>query len=187
MLRHFTLPAIACVTAVSAWAANPHFIFANGSIDNDGALVVNFKEAGLGNSTERSYLLTASATAIYQCFNNGNQRPHGQPFQVTDQNLTATGDYSSGLNGQVTASLEAGPPAASPTEAAQKCLSGGNRKLCLREVTYTSAILEGGYTVPEGQIQTYDDRTDVNIRENTLQFPTPTRQNPNPDNCQSSL
>jgi hypothetical protein len=45
--------AVAAATVMftaTATAANPHFIFANADIDNNGNLVVSWKEAGLGDN-----------------------------------------------------------------------------------------------------------------------------------------
>src|SRR5262245_51917483 len=45
-----------------------------------GALVVNIHEAGLGANELVEIHLTGTASATYQWFNNGNQKPQGQPF-----------------------------------------------------------------------------------------------------------
>ncbi len=54
--------------ATAAWAGAPKFHSATSSVNNDGALVVNFDERGLGNDNI-DYTLTADATALYACIN----------------------------------------------------------------------------------------------------------------------
>jgi hypothetical protein len=64
--------------ATPAFADSPNFHFANASVSSTtGALAVSFKETGLGNtvSTEQITLSVDTATAVYQCFNNGGNHP----------------------------------------------------------------------------------------------------------------
>jgi hypothetical protein len=90
--------------------ANPHFISATASITSTGSLVVSFKEAGLGDNASIDYELQATADGQYQWFNHGGNKPQGQPFQFGPILLTATGTFTSGENGQITASLTVSPP-----------------------------------------------------------------------------
>jgi hypothetical protein len=53
--------------AQQAFADSPHFIRASGSLNNDGSLTVDFKEAGLGTNQNINYELTANASATYVC------------------------------------------------------------------------------------------------------------------------
>ena len=53
--------------AQQALAQNAHFIRASGSVNNDGSLTVNFKEAGLGTNQNIDYVLSADGTALYVC------------------------------------------------------------------------------------------------------------------------
>jgi hypothetical protein len=90
---------------------SPHFISATASIDSStGALVVNFKEAGLGTNQLIHYEVGADATGQYQWFNHGGNKPQGQPFQFGPTHVTGTGTFDSGKNGQVTASITISPP-----------------------------------------------------------------------------
>ena len=59
----------------AALADSPHFIRASGSLNNDGSLTVNFKEAGLGTNQLINYTLSADATATYVCVNRGGANP----------------------------------------------------------------------------------------------------------------
>ena len=66
------------LTATSALADSPHFLFANNSVSTStGALSTNFKDAGLGTgvSSIQITLTVDNATAVYQCFNNGGNHP----------------------------------------------------------------------------------------------------------------
>ena len=72
--------AMAMATGVSrASADSPHFLYANAAVlPNSGALMVTFKEAGLGLTAvnENVTLHVSQATATYRCFNNGGQSPN---------------------------------------------------------------------------------------------------------------
>jgi hypothetical protein len=96
--------------AAPAFADNPHFINANASIDNDGNLDVSWKEAGLGDNQLISYLASADGDAVYVCINGGNKHPQAANKEEATGPVTASGDFSSGKNGQITASLEVSPP-----------------------------------------------------------------------------
>jgi hypothetical protein len=90
--------------------ASPHFLKADASITSTGALQVSFKEAGLGDTATIDYKLSADASGQYQWFNHGGNKPQGQPFQFGPILLSATGSFTSGKNGSITATLTAGPP-----------------------------------------------------------------------------
>ena len=161
-----------------AGADNPHFLKADGTVNVDGSLLVSFKEAGLGANVNIDYLLSTVADATYQCFNNGSNAPQGQPYQVPDQTVTATGTFASGKNGSITASLQAGPPDPAPAEAVLKCISGGNKKLCLMHVSYAdTAIIDTTNNVQAPVTPSPVERS----------FPAPTKRSPTPANCQTSV
>jgi hypothetical protein len=93
----------------AAWAVSPHFIRASG--DFSGAdLVVSFKEAGLGTNQLITYTLTADASVTYVCVNRGGGNPSASNKTTVSGPVSATGTFSSGKNGQVTASLTLMPP-----------------------------------------------------------------------------
>jgi hypothetical protein len=96
--------------AQQALAQNAHFIRASGSVDNDGSLTVDFKEAGLGTNQNIDYVLSAQGTAIYVCVNRGGANPSASNKTAVAGPVTASGTFNSGKNGQVTASLTALPP-----------------------------------------------------------------------------
>src|SRR5215207_2160448 len=120
--------------ASAALAQNEHFVRASGSLNNDGSLTVNFKEAGLGTNQLIDYALTADATATYVCVNRGGANPSAQNKTTVSGPVIATGTFSSGKNGQVTASLTVSPP---PSDIS--CPPG--QSLELASVIYTNVTL----------------------------------------------
>jgi hypothetical protein len=120
--------------AAAATAQNEHFIRASGNLNNNGTLTVSFKEAGLGTNQLITYVLSADATASYVCVNRGGANPSAQNKTTVAGPVSATGTFSSGKNGQVTASLTVSPP---PSDIS--CPPG--QSLELAEVTYTNVTL----------------------------------------------
>lgn len=128
-----TMSVVALAFAPSALAA-PHFQSATSSVNNSGALVVNFDERGLGN-LNIDYELTADATAVYACINGGNKHPQAANKETVAGQLTA-GTSIEPKNGRVVASLETGP--LSPGDFS--CPNG--QRLVLASVSYTNIVLE---------------------------------------------
>jgi hypothetical protein len=68
--------ATAALATPAAFADSPHFLSASATVDRSGNLTATFKEAGLGNNaTSAGITLSADASALYQCFNNGGNHP----------------------------------------------------------------------------------------------------------------
>jgi hypothetical protein len=120
--------------AQQAFAQSPHFIRASGSVNADGSLTVSFKEAGLGTNQNITYTLTGNATAIYVCVNRGGANPSASNKTAVAGPVSATGTFSSGKNGQVTASLTVQPPFEDIG-----CPPGQSQELA--SVTYTGVVL----------------------------------------------
>jgi len=119
--------------ALPAWAAAPKFHAATSSVNNAGALVVNFDERGLGNENI-DYTLTADATALYACLNRGGNHPQAANKEQFEGQVS-TGASIEPKNGRVVADLTAGPLAAPQFT----CPSGQQRVLAA--VTYTNIVL----------------------------------------------
>jgi hypothetical protein len=138
ILAIFTLPmmlaGVIMATAPAALADSPHFIRATGTLNANGSLTVSFKEAGLGTNELIDYALTANATATYVCVNKGGANPSAQNKTTVSGPVSATGTFSSGKNGQVTASLTVSPP---PSDIS--CPPG--QSLELASVSYTNVTL----------------------------------------------
>lgn len=117
-------------------AANPHFVKGpNASINtSNGEVTVSWKEAGLGSTTTVFYEASADANARYQCVNRGGNCPAAANKQDVTGPVSADGQFQSGRNGQITASLTILPP-----ESTLVC--PGNQVLKLVSVSYTDIAL----------------------------------------------
>jgi hypothetical protein len=102
--------AVAAIATGSAVATSPHFINATGTLNGDGSLTVNFKEAGLGTNQSITYVLSGQGTAVYVCVNHGGGNPSASNKTAVAGPVSTTGTFNSGKNGQVTASLTVKPP-----------------------------------------------------------------------------
>jgi hypothetical protein len=114
----------------AAFADSPHFISARANLSRSNR-IVSFKEAGLGTNQLITYVASADATAVYVCVNNGGANPSAKNKTTVSGPVSATGTFSSGKNGNVTASLTLNPPSAGGFS----CPSG--QDLEVASVTYT--------------------------------------------------
>ncbi len=128
------LVAVLFVAVTAAVAANPHFIRASASLNNAGNLVVSWKEAGLGDNQLIDYVASADATGFYACINGGGNHPQAANKEAFEGPVSASGTFSSGKNGQITASLTITPPP-SPLS----CPPG--QRLVLACVTYSNVAI----------------------------------------------
>lgn len=120
--------------AVPASADSPHFVRATATLSGAN-LTVSFKEAGLGTNQLITYVASANATATYVCVNRGGGNPSASNKTTVSGPVSATGQFSSGKNGQVTASLTISPPG----PGGFSCPPGQSRELA--EVTYTNVAI----------------------------------------------
>ncbi len=126
------------LAASAAFAAEPHFISASATgPDASGNLAVNFKIAGLGDNQTLTVTASADATAVYACQNNGGNFPKDPKKTTVSGPVSASGDFTSGKNGQITGSLTLSPPATTLT-----CPSG--QHVVLVSVSYTNVQVSGG-------------------------------------------
>src|SRR5262245_52855734 len=130
-----------------ASAQNAHFITSDASVNQvTGTLTCSWKEAGLGNNQLISYTCSADGTATYVCVNNGGGNPSAKNKTTVSGPVSASGKFSSGKNGQVTASLTVSPPGPGTFS----CPSG--QDLELAQVSYTNVVITdntNGITEPE--------------------------------------
>jgi hypothetical protein len=124
---------VALAFAGPAMADAPKFHSADSSVDSAGALVADFNERGLGNENI-DYTLTADATAVYACINDGGNHPQAANKETVNAEVSAAGSFEP-KNGRVVASLKAGPPSAGSFE----CPNG--QRLVLASVSYTNIDL----------------------------------------------
>jgi hypothetical protein len=128
------LVALATISvAAPAYADTGHFHSATSSVNSTGALVVSFDERGLGEA-DVSYLLTAHATAVYACINNGDNHPQASNKETINAEVSVGGTFTP-INGRVIATLQAGPPGAGGFA----CPPG--QVLVLVSVAYTGGLL----------------------------------------------
>jgi hypothetical protein len=120
--------------APAALAVSPHFVSASAKISGAN-LVVSFKEAGLGTNQLISYTANADATATVVCVNNGGGNPSATNKTTVSGPVSASGAFSSGKNGNVTASLTLMPP----PPPANFCPPGQREEIA--EVTYTNVSI----------------------------------------------
>jgi hypothetical protein len=133
-LSILTLSMVAIVgfMATNVWAQSPHFLRCSASgVTSDGELNVSFKIAGLGSNESITVTASAHADAIYGCLNRGQQCPNAANKVEVQQDVSATGTFTSGKNGQITGSLTVEPP---PTELT--CPNG--QRLVLVSISYTN-------------------------------------------------
>lgn len=119
--------------AATAGAAAPKFHSATSSVNNSGALVVNFDERGLGNLNV-DYTLSADASATYACINRGGNHPQAANKETFNADVSASGSFEV-KNGRVVASLAAGPISAGDFSCP------GGQRLVLAAVSYTNIEL----------------------------------------------
>ena len=93
-----------------AFAVSPHFISASSSLSGS-SLVCTFKEAGLGNLGFSSIKETCSATAsaVYECVNNGGNHPQAANKETVTSPVTGSGLFPIS-NGQTTGSITVAAP-----------------------------------------------------------------------------
>ena len=91
------------VFASVALADAPQFHSATSSVNNAGALVVNFDERGLGNENI-DYTLTADATAVFACINGGGKHPQAANKETINAEVSGNASFEA-KNGRVIASL----------------------------------------------------------------------------------
>jgi hypothetical protein len=135
-----TMLALPSFMAITALAQNPHFLSCSASgVNDDGSLSVGFKIAGLGSNQSLTVTASATATVVYGCLNHGQQCPNAANKISVTGNVSASGTFTSGKNGQITASLTVDPP---PPPSTFSCPNG--QDLVLVSVSYTNVAVTGG-------------------------------------------
>jgi hypothetical protein len=120
--------------ASPAYADSPHFVSASAALNGQN-LVVSWKEAGLGTNQLIDYVAAGSASATFVCVNKGGGNPSASNKTTVNGPVGATGTFSSGKNGQVTASLTLEPPG----PGGFSCPAG--QSLQVAEVSYTGVSI----------------------------------------------
>src|SRR6266403_3953512 len=143
-----TMIALSGFMATTVRAQNPHFLKCGASgVNSDGSLNVSFTIAGLGSNQSIDVTASAHADAVYACKNNGQQCPNAANKVNVQSDVSASGTFTSGKNGSITACLAVEPPDTTLT-------CPGGQRLVLVSVSYTnlsvSAPGAGTAAVPPG-------------------------------------
>ncbi|KRE26244.1 hypothetical protein [Agromyces sp. Soil535] len=105
--------ALAIGGAAPAYAGSPHFIKQATTASLDGtSLVVDFKEAGLESGSVETIQATAHLDATYSCVNGGGNVPVDAKKTTISSDVSESGTFTAGKNGNVTGSLTLSVPAA---------------------------------------------------------------------------
>jgi hypothetical protein len=132
------LAVFAAVLTLGAGAAfatsGAHFFSATGSVDANGALVVSFDEAGLGQQTV-NYTLSTDATATYACINGGGNHPKAANKESLNGPLSTPTFSRQAENGRVKSST----PPLGPLPSTLQCPSG--QTFVLACVSYSNIVL----------------------------------------------
>lgn len=79
---------------------------------SSGNLLVSFKIAGLDDNVTTTVIAMADAIAVYACMNRDGSFPSNPKKTEVSGTLEASGEFTSGGNGQITRMLTLSPPAA---------------------------------------------------------------------------
>ena len=137
-IRLLWLVVLALLIAVTpVLAASPHFVSVSGSVNGSGALVVKFKEAGLGGGQTINYTLTANATGHWGCLNPGGNHPRAANKHTVTGPVNGSGSFAAAKNGNINGSITASAP---PMDPGFTC--PGKMTIVLGKVTYTDIVLK---------------------------------------------
>ena len=92
---------------------SPHFIKNATTASLEGtSLVVQFKEAGLSSGAVEDVQVTAHVVADYQCINGGGNNPNDPKKATVSSDVSESGVFTAGQNGNLVGSLSVSVPAA---------------------------------------------------------------------------
>ena len=113
-----------------------HFQTTSGAINDAGALVVTFRESGLGNSPTATVNISviAAGSATYACINGGGNHPKAANKETVNGPVGASGTFGITKNGSSVGSLTVNPP---PSNLA--CPSG--QTFVLAQVTFSNVTI----------------------------------------------
>jgi hypothetical protein len=126
--------ALLMLTAAAFATSGAHFFNVSSSVNDNGALVVSYDEAGVGNATVTYTIHIDNASAVYACINGGGKHPQAANKESFEGQVSGGGSFEP-KNGRVVADLTAGPLLAPQFT----CPSGQRRVLAA--VTYTNIVL----------------------------------------------
>jgi hypothetical protein len=150
--------ALLMLTAAAFATSGAHFFNVQSSVDDNGALIVSYDEAGVGNNTVNYTIDITNASATYACINGGGNHPKAANKETVSGGLSV-GFSRDPTNGRVTGATS--PPIGPQPKGSFDCPSG--QTLVLASVSYTGITLTDttnnvSTSVPDAS------RTFVNIR-----------------------
>ena len=129
-----------------AWADNPHFISATDSVQSDGDLLVQWKEAGLGSSVTIAYDISATGQSFCNCVTKGGTCPSAQNKTTGSQLISVPATFTSTKAGNINGSATLMAPAC-PTSSPPTCGKGQTLEVTL--VTWSDPTVKDT-TTPVG-------------------------------------
>jgi hypothetical protein len=135
---------------LAAATGSPHFIGNATSCAEVGlTLVCSFKEAGLPSGSVETIQISVFASREDSCVNNGQQIPNDPKKTTTAAQVTASGQFTAGRNGQVVGSLTVSLPATSlscpPGQTATLISSNFVPSAAITDLTSGASISVGGF------------------------------------------
>jgi hypothetical protein len=119
MRKTSILTAVAAVAASvvlaggPAFAGNAHFIASQTSASSSGeTLTVKFKEAGLESGSVETVQVSAHLDQTVQCVNGGNKVPSDPKKTTISSDVSQSGTFEAGKNGNLVGSLSVTAPSA---------------------------------------------------------------------------
>ncbi len=128
--------ALLMLTAAAFATSGAHFFNVGSSVNDAGALVVSYDEAGVGNATVNYTIDITNASAVYACINGGGNHPKAANKETVSSGLTV-GFSRDPVNGRVTGATS--PPIGPQPVGSFACPSG--QTLVLASVSYTGITL----------------------------------------------
>ena len=123
-------------TATAGATSGAHFFSVASTVNDSGALLVTYDEAGVGNQTVNYTIHIDNASAVYACINGGGNHPKAANKETVSGGLTV-GFSIDPTNGRVTGATS--PPIGPQPVGAFSCPSG--QTLVLASVSYTGITL----------------------------------------------
>lgn len=150
-----TVMAMLCLglLAMPTLAQAAKFHSTSSSVNDNGALVVQWDQRGVGNE-DVDYTLTADVTETWVCINRGGKNPSAANKQSQEEDV-ATGGTFSPTNGRILGTLTTD----SPDPGDFSC--PGGQRLVLASVSYTNIVLTDttnnvSTTVPDAERTFFD-------------------------------
>jgi hypothetical protein len=128
--------ALMAASPASAATSGAHFFNVSSSVNDAGALLVSYDEAGVGNATVNYTINVTDATAVYACINGGGNHPKAANKETVSSSLTVSFSRDP-VNGRVTGTTS--PPIGPTDKGTFACPSG--QTLVLASVSYSGITL----------------------------------------------